>query len=183
MTELTITNISGITLPVSAYTCDVYGNQCIYAGEILSTPVTLSLNPQFNTAPALGLKLLNNTCQKFEILDCQEAPCFKPSGLTQYLLVYQYECSPNPTVYLTGSSVDQCITLSGYTVPGCSTGGYIPEIDFIGVGGRLYNPYTTDCGCYFPDGTYPYTDFFTSLAPPYTFLKIESCVITAIEYC
>lgn len=183
MNEITINSVSGFSLPISAYTCDVYGNQCVYAGTITTIPETITLSSQFNTAPALGLKLNDGTCEIFEIIDCQEPPCVKPSGLTQYLLVSQFQCLPNPIVSLTGSSVDQCVILSGYSYSACTTGGIIPEIDYIGIGGRLYNPFTTDCGCYFADGTYPYTDYFVTLVPPYTFLKVESCVITAIEYC
>jgi hypothetical protein len=70
MNEITINSVSGFSLPISAYTCDVYGNQCVYAGTIITIPETITLSSQFNMAPALGLKLNDGTCETFEIIDC-----------------------------------------------------------------------------------------------------------------
>ena len=75
MTQLTINSIIGLIPPFSGYACDVYGNQCVYIGEITVTPVTLTLPPQFNMAPAIGLKLIDGTgCEKFRILICIDDP-------------------------------------------------------------------------------------------------------------
>ena len=71
MTNLIINSIVGLLPPYSGYACDVYGNQCVYIGEIITTPVTITLPPQFDTAPAIGLKLINSTgCEKLITLIC-----------------------------------------------------------------------------------------------------------------
>ena len=71
MTNLTINSITGLVPPFSGYACDVYGNQCVYIGQITTTPVTITLPPQFDTAPAIGLKLINSTgCEKLITLIC-----------------------------------------------------------------------------------------------------------------
>jgi hypothetical protein len=73
MTELTINSISGFTLPFSGYGCDVYGNNCIYIGEIITTPTTITLPSQFNNAPIIGLKLIDNSgCEKFKTIVCDD---------------------------------------------------------------------------------------------------------------
>ena len=71
MTNLTINSITGLVPPFSGYACDVYGNQCVYIGQITVTPVTITLPPQFDTAPAIGLKLIDSTgCEKLITLIC-----------------------------------------------------------------------------------------------------------------
>ena len=74
MTNLTINSITGLVPPFSGYACDVYGNQCVYIGQITVTPVTITLPSQFDTAPAIGLKLIDSTgCEKLITLICIEA--------------------------------------------------------------------------------------------------------------
>jgi len=71
MNEITISSISGLTPPFSAYCCNVYGNQCVYVGVINSLPDTILLPPQFNTAPAVGLLLIDPIgCERFEEIYC-----------------------------------------------------------------------------------------------------------------
>ena len=73
--QVTITSVSGLTPPFSAYCCNVYGNQCVYVGVINSLPDTILLPPQFNTAPAVGLLLIDPIgCERFE-----EIYCIQPS--------------------------------------------------------------------------------------------------------
>lgn len=75
MTQLTINNIIGLVPPFSGFVCDVYGNQCLYIGTITTFPTTLTLPPQFNMAPAIGLKLIDTTgCEKFRTLICIDDP-------------------------------------------------------------------------------------------------------------
>jgi len=75
MTQISINNVTGMTIPYSGYACDVYGNQCVYLGEITSTPITFTLPPQFDTAPAVGLRLVDSTgCDKLAILLCINIP-------------------------------------------------------------------------------------------------------------
>jgi hypothetical protein len=71
MTNLTINSITGLVPPYSGFACDVYGNQCVYIGQITVTPVTITLPPQFDTAPAIGLKLIDSTgCERLITLIC-----------------------------------------------------------------------------------------------------------------
>ena len=75
--QVTITSVSGLTPPFSAYCCNVYGNQCVYVGVINSLPDTILLPPQFNTAPAVGLLLIDPIgCERFEEIYCiLPTPC------------------------------------------------------------------------------------------------------------
>jgi len=70
MNEITINSVNGFTLPVTAYTCDVYQNQCVLGAIITTTPETIIINSQFNTALSVGLLLTDGTCEKFEIVIC-----------------------------------------------------------------------------------------------------------------
>ena len=77
MTSIELTLITGsITIPYLIYACDVYGNNCILIANILTTvpPTnTIFLPPQFNTAPAVGIKIITNDgCERFEIFNCYE---------------------------------------------------------------------------------------------------------------
>jgi hypothetical protein len=77
MTSIELTLITGsITIPYLIYACDVYGNNCILIANILTTvpPTnTIFLPPQFNTAPAVGIKIITNDgCERFEIFNCNE---------------------------------------------------------------------------------------------------------------
>jgi hypothetical protein len=77
MTQITITDISGGTYPISVYIADVYGNNRYLLGTINSGPVppTVYYNTViptiFNTAPEIMLLLVDdNDCEIFKILDC-----------------------------------------------------------------------------------------------------------------
>ena len=74
MTSILINNILGLTYPYNIYVCDVYGNSCIYIAEVTtSIPPTIEivLPLQFNTAPAVGIKIIaSNGCERFKIFDC-----------------------------------------------------------------------------------------------------------------
>jgi len=73
MNNITISSITGLIPPFSAYCCDVYGNQCLYVGSGNTAPITFTLPLQFNTAPAVGVLLVDSTgCQKFETLICYQ---------------------------------------------------------------------------------------------------------------
>ncbi len=70
MGQLIISNLTGLVPPYSGYVCDVYGNQCVYIGEIVP-PTTITLPSQFDTAPAIGFRILSNPdCDKLTILYC-----------------------------------------------------------------------------------------------------------------
>ena len=55
----------------------MYGNQCILVATInVAVPptITITLPIQFNTAPAIGLKIITPDCEKFVIINCDELP-------------------------------------------------------------------------------------------------------------
>ena len=74
MSELVINSISGVSLPYDLYICDVYGNQCVLVStiNILSpSPITIVLPPIFESAPAIGIKIIDNIgCEHFTINYC-----------------------------------------------------------------------------------------------------------------
>lgn len=74
MTQIQINSITGSSYPYTVYACDVYGNQCVSISTIPSTaifPIIITLPPQFNGAPAVGLKMVDNVgCELFGILYC-----------------------------------------------------------------------------------------------------------------
>lgn len=77
MTQLLINNITSGTLvpPFSGYACTIYNVNCVYVGQITTTPTTITLPSQFDMAPAIGFKLVDSTgCEKFDILYCGELP-------------------------------------------------------------------------------------------------------------
>jgi hypothetical protein len=124
--QVTITSVFGLTPPFSAYCCNVYGNQCVYVGSGVMPPITITLPPQFNTAPAVGLLLIDSIgCERFEEIYCTPPtpiPCdtywffdggfagatfdyTDCDGILQTLLVgigsFEYRCGyllPNPTL-------------------------------------------------------------------------------------
>lgn len=75
MTQIQINSITGSAYPYTLYACDVYGNQCVLITTIPSTatfPLTIILPPQFNGAPAVGIKIIDSTgCELFGIINCQ----------------------------------------------------------------------------------------------------------------
>ena len=73
MNNVTISSITGLVPPFSAYCCNVYGNQCVYIGVITTTPITLTLPSQFDMAPAVGILLIDSTgCERFETFVCDQ---------------------------------------------------------------------------------------------------------------
>lgn len=76
MTSLKFTSIGGLNQPYTIYICDVYGNQCILVAYIATTvPAnnTFILPPQFNSAPAIGVKVITSDgCERFKVLYCSE---------------------------------------------------------------------------------------------------------------
>jgi len=75
MTQLQINNVTGLTIPYQIYICDVYGNQCVLVATVntaIPPTVTITLPLQFNTAPAIGVKLNDTFCEKLVIINCNE---------------------------------------------------------------------------------------------------------------
>jgi hypothetical protein len=96
MNNVTISSITGLVPPFSAYCCNVYGNQCVYIGTITTTPITLTLPSQFNMAPAVGILLIDSTgCERFETF-----VCYQPSpSMTQ-------TPTPTPTPTITPTNTN-----------------------------------------------------------------------------
>lgn len=70
-TYVIVSSATNIIPPFSGIACDVYGNNCSYVGSGNTFPITFTLTPQFNTAPALQLTLIDSTgCEVSEILYC-----------------------------------------------------------------------------------------------------------------
>ena len=76
MNLLSFSNIWGLNPPYTVYVCDVFGNQCILLAYISTTvPITnlMVLPPQFNSAPAIGVKVITSDgCERFKVLYCSE---------------------------------------------------------------------------------------------------------------
>jgi hypothetical protein len=76
MTTLQFNSIIGLNYPFTIYVCDVYGNQCIllaYISTSVPTINTITLPPQFDSAPAIGVKVVTSDgCERFKVLYCSE---------------------------------------------------------------------------------------------------------------
>ena len=74
MNALVFNSISVLNQPYTVYVCDVFGNNCILMAYIAtSVPIvnTMVLPPFFNSAPAIGVKVItSNGCEKFKVLYC-----------------------------------------------------------------------------------------------------------------
>ena len=77
MTQLQINNVTGLTLPYEIYICNVYGNNCVLVATVntlIPPQAIITLPVEFDTAPAIGVKVVNSTCEKLFILNCVELP-------------------------------------------------------------------------------------------------------------
>lgn len=76
MRALILNTITGLNQPYTVYVCDVFGNQCALIAYIAtSVPLinTIILPQQFNSAPAIGVKIITSDgCVKFKVLYCSE---------------------------------------------------------------------------------------------------------------
>lgn len=75
MTSIELTSITGVLPPYTVYACDVYGAFCIPIATIsvgVPPPNTIILPPAFAFAPAVGIKISGETCNRFEVFFCQE---------------------------------------------------------------------------------------------------------------
>lgn len=81
MTQVFITNISGLTPTYDIYACNVYGDDCVLLDNLGTTvpPIVSYILPSsFDTAPAIGLKIITSDgCERFHILYCQIFDPFK----------------------------------------------------------------------------------------------------------
>lgn len=76
MTEITISNISGETLPINVYISDVYGNNQYLLGAINSTVppsvvYTSEIPSVFDTAPEIKVTLIDGSnCEITRAIIC-----------------------------------------------------------------------------------------------------------------
>ena len=100
MTQIEILGVSGATYPLNIFACDVYQNQCILIATLYSAPVSpviITLPPQFNSSPAVGILIRDNIgCEKFEIGYCGSSGYFKQfQDYNEFLfmdyVIYQWE--------------------------------------------------------------------------------------------
>ena len=106
MTQLEIRSISGGTLPINIYACDVYQNQCVLFGSINTTVppvIVFTLPEQFDNVPAIGILLRDAAgCEKFEVAVCGDSGVTKifqnidDDYVFQFMdfIIYQFE-GPN----------------------------------------------------------------------------------------
>lgn len=106
MTQLEIRSISGGTLPINVYACDVYQNQCILFGSIntaVPPVIVFTLPEQFDNVPAIGILLRDASgCERFEVAVCGDSGVTKifqnidDDYVFQFMdfIIYQYE-GPN----------------------------------------------------------------------------------------
>jgi hypothetical protein len=103
MTQLEITGISGGTLPINIYACDVFQNQCVLFATINTTVppnIIFTLPQQFDTAPAIGILIIDaNGCERFEVGVCGDSGYTKifqdisDDHIFQFMdfVIYQFE--------------------------------------------------------------------------------------------
>jgi hypothetical protein len=103
MTQLEVTGISGGTLPINIYACDVFQNQCVLFATInTSVPpnIIFTLPQQFDTAPAIGILIIDaNGCERFEVGVCGDSGYTKifqdisDDHIFQFMdfVIYQFE--------------------------------------------------------------------------------------------
>lgn len=75
MNTIEISSITGLTPPYEIFACNVFEQNCVSLGVILSSvppTVTFTLPPQFTFAPAVGIKIvsLSGECSTFNVEYC-----------------------------------------------------------------------------------------------------------------
>lgn len=77
MTQIQINNVTGLTLPYEIFICNVYGNNCVLVATVNTTippVVTITLPPQYDMAPAIGILIKDLLCERFITLNCLDLP-------------------------------------------------------------------------------------------------------------
>lgn len=76
MTSISITSIAGLSTPINVYVCNVFGNYCVLVATVngvVPPSFTINLPPEFETAPAVGIKIVAcNGCEDFKIFYCED---------------------------------------------------------------------------------------------------------------
>jgi hypothetical protein len=76
MSQIQIQTTSFIFTSYNVFVCDVYGNQCVLVANVVPPQpptIVLTIPSQFNTAPAVGIKLIDSLgCEIFKIVDCTQ---------------------------------------------------------------------------------------------------------------
>jgi len=113
MTSIILNSITGLTYPYDVYVCDVYGNNCGYVAQVISSiPPTIEivLPPPFNMAPAVGIKIItSDKCERFKVIDCinvapviVDCSSYITTGTTD---IFKYNIDTNALTLLTFPSL------------------------------------------------------------------------------
>lgn len=74
MAQIQILTTSFIFTSYNVFVCDVYGNNCVLVANVIPPQpptLTIGIPSQFNTAPAVGIKVVDsNNCEIFKVFDC-----------------------------------------------------------------------------------------------------------------
>lgn len=74
MAQIQILTTSFIFTSYNVFVCDVYGNNCVLVANVVPPQpptITITIPPQFNSAPAVGIKIVDsNNCEIFKVFDC-----------------------------------------------------------------------------------------------------------------
>jgi hypothetical protein len=74
MAQIQILTTSFIFTSYNVFVCDVYGNNCVLVANVMPPQpptITITIPSQFNTAPAVGIKVIDSTgCELFKLFDC-----------------------------------------------------------------------------------------------------------------
>lgn len=107
MTSIDLTSITGVNPPYIIYACDINGSNCIPIATVntfIPPSNTIFLPPIFNYAPAVGIKVISNECERFEVYFCQELfpndicleyKVCEPSCSTYEKTFYKFEMDEN----------------------------------------------------------------------------------------
>lgn len=94
MVQVGFESISGGTLPINLYACDVYQNQCVLFGIIDDTVppiVNFTLPQEFDNVPAIGILLVDSEgCERFEVAVCGDSNYAKIFQNTDDDYVFQF---------------------------------------------------------------------------------------------
>ena len=176
MNNITISSITGLIPPFSAYCCDFYGNQCSYVGSGTTVPITFTLPPQFVSAPSVNITLIDSIgCQKVETVICglivptptasvTNTPTPTPTNTNTPTQTNTNTPTPTPTPTQTPTCPDPFISVWDTTVinetinlPYSPSGVYDGTIDWGDGSPTSINSYANRSHTYASVGTYTIT--------------------------
>lgn len=75
MTQVVINSITGLNPPYDIYACNGFGLSCVLVASVVTpVPSVVVINlpsPQFDSAPAVGIKIVTSDgCEDFKVVYC-----------------------------------------------------------------------------------------------------------------